>query len=460
MPANKRAFVNAMRAKGKGVKYFAIGGQAQTPLTQNQDFGGGIANSYGSFLSLNPTGSLQGAGQAMQGVASALTPQSQYQAQLAPITQLDYTGVIGDAANNALAGYGQTQTNLGNEQALSNQLGQQALGQGPNPAQAALAQNTETNVANQAALMAGQRGDSSNAGLIAREAAQQGAGTQQQAVGQAGTLQAQQQIAAQQNQAALQGQMGSQITNEQNANSSLFGAGAGANNTQNANLISDYGMEQGINSTTAQNNAAATQKTMGGVLNGASSVMSMLAEGGEVAPPTGAVTGTNAGMQADSAVKVPLISMDTTKGIDWTAPHYAEGGPVSQAGQFLNPTQEASGVGQSAPLVIQQPTPASTDDSSDKKSSGAGAGALLALLNKGGVAKKPVSGEVMAAKGLSVPGKAKVPGKDTLKNDTVPAMLSPGEIVLPLHVTSAPDAPQRAMAFVQAIQAKKGLKRK
>jgi hypothetical protein len=63
-----------------------------------------------------------------------------------------------------------------------------------------------------------------------------------------------------------------------------------------------------------------------------------------------------------------------------------------------------------------------------------------------------------AAKGKKVPGEAKVKG-DSLKNDTVPAMLSPGEIVLPRHVTQAPDAPQRAAAFVQAIQAKQGLKR-
>jgi ABC-type multidrug transport system fused ATPase/permease subunit len=44
------------------------------------------------------------------------------------------------------------------QQALANQLQQQTLGQGPNPAMAQLAQQTAANTANQAALMAGQRG--------------------------------------------------------------------------------------------------------------------------------------------------------------------------------------------------------------------------------------------------------------------------------------------------------------
>lgn len=127
------------------------------------------------------------------------------------------------AANNGAANlgsiYGQGQTlanqlsnaggvqNLGSalqsQQALANQQQGTAAqyqgianGTGPNPAQAALNQSTGQNVANQAALMAGQRGASANVGLLARQAAQQGAATQQQAVGQGATLQAQQQLGA------------------------------------------------------------------------------------------------------------------------------------------------------------------------------------------------------------------------------------------------------------------------
>jgi hypothetical protein len=91
----------------------------------------------------------------------------------------------------------------------------------------------------------------------------------------------------------------------------------------------------------------------------------------------------------------------------------------------------------------------------------AGASDLAPLMGDAVLAAKggPISGEKLAAKGMKVPGQAKVAG-NSLKNDTVPAMLSPGEIVLPRDVVNHPDAPNKAAQFVQAIQAKQGLKRK
>ncbi|MBU6278547.1 MAG: hypothetical protein KGN78_04825 [Actinomycetales bacterium] len=53
-----------------------------------------------------------------------------------------------------------------------------------------------------------------------------------------------------------------------------------------------------------------------------------------------------------------------------------------------------------------------------------------------------------------VPGKAKFKG-DTRSNDTVPALLSPGEIVLPRSVAQAPDAPEKSKKFVEAIKKQK-----
>lgn len=82
------------------------------------------------------------------------------------------------------------------QQATAAQYQGIANGTGPNPAMAALNQTTGQNVANQAALMAGQRGAGANVGLLARQAAQQGAATQQQAVGQGATMQAQQELNA------------------------------------------------------------------------------------------------------------------------------------------------------------------------------------------------------------------------------------------------------------------------
>lgn len=52
--------------------------------------------------------------------------------------------------------------------------------------------------------------------------------------------------------------------------------------------------------------------------------------------------------------------------------------------------------------------------------------------------------------GGQVDGKAKVPG-DSMKNDTVHAMLSPGEIVLPRTIAHNPE-PDRVMAFLNRIR--------
>lgn len=58
--------------------------------------------------------------------------------------------------------------------------------------------------------------------------------------------------------------------------------------------------------------------------------------------------------------------------------------------------------------------------------------------------------------GGHVPGTPEVDGaKDTYKNDTVPAMLSPGEIVIPRSITMAKNAPEKAANFVADIIAKK-----
>lgn len=201
---------------------------------------------------------------------------------------------------NALAGQNgiQNQSNVFNQQQqLANQLQGQTMGQGPNPAQAALAQNTAANTANQAALMAGQRGTGANAGLIARQAAQQGAANQQASVGQAATLQAQQQLAAQQ-----------QLQQQQNMMAGLSGAQVGQLQQAHQNL-GQYAMneqQQLLNAIAAQNNAAigmqsninnvnagiqgGNQAQQAGIFGGlmssvGSGLSSFFADGGEVLDP-------------------------------------------------------------------------------------------------------------------------------------------------------------------------------
>jgi hypothetical protein len=58
---------------------------------------------------------------------------------------------------------------------------------------------------------------------------------------------------------------------------------------------------------------------------------------------------------------------------------------------------------------------------------------------------------MLASQGGKVPGKGKVPG-DNYKNDTVPARLSPKEIVIPRSISMSDDAPEKAKRFVQNIK--------
>lgn len=61
------------------------------------------------------------------------------------------------------------------------------------------------------------------------------------------------------------------------------------------------------------------------------------------------------------------------------------------------------------------------------------------------------SHEICMKMGGKVPGTPQMPGDNT-KNDTVPARLSPHEIVVPNSITQAPNAPQKAAQFVAGIK--------
>lgn len=388
--ANKKKykeFVDSVRAKG-GLKHY--------------DLGGSVLNT---------------------GLGGVLTPQSGYQAGLAPTNYLNYSPAIQNAINTVSNGQTPVMSNIGQEQALASQLQAQALGQGPNPAQAALAQNTGTNVANQAALAAGQRGASSNVGLMQRNIAQQGASTQQQAVGQAATLGAQQQLAAQQNLAQQQGLIGGQLAQQQGIQNQLLGNLTGAAGAQNQNAVSNYGQAQGVNASTAAQNAQGAQKTLGGLLGGAGAVLGTLfADGGEVEKST------------------PLPGQPSMPNI----PFMAEGGeadplgPQSFAGKFLSGDSSKDSGGSSLGDNLKQVAPMA-----------------LAAMNSGGAVPHVVEGEKLAAKGMMVPGKAKVSG-NSLKNDTVPAMLSPGEVVINREIMQSDNPPQKAAEFVQKVMMKHG----
>lgn len=459
--SRQNAFLSAVQDhKDASVQRFDAGGQVAPNgggTTVGNNMGQNINGAFNPTGGYNPLGKLYGSvgtpvqnfvggiGGAVQGFAQDFTPQNTFQASTAPTQQTDFSQGINAAGSQALSGYGNSQNLQGQQQQLAQLLAAESQGQGPNPAQAQLAQNTGQNVANQGALMASQRGAGANPALIARQAAQQGAATQQGAIGQAATLQAQQNLAEQQ---ALQQQQANMVQGnlaEQGVNAGLFGTSAQAQNAQNSNEISNFNNAQTINSATAQNNTNAVGSTMSGITGGLSALTSLLAGGGSVSKNTPS-TGRN-------------VTVDPGGGTFTQALGNLGGssGPQSNSGQYLSSSGNGSGT------------------------SGLGIGSLasLAFAAKGGKANSKVPALVSPGErylppkevkdvaegkkppmkaGHKIPGKPKVPGaKDSYANDTVPATLDEGGIVLPRSVTQAKNPAKAAHAFVSAILKKKAM---
>lgn len=310
----------------------------------------------------------------------------------------------------------QAQGGLQNQSQVYNQLQQIASGQGPNPAQAMLNQTTGQNVANQAALMAGQRGASSNVGLLARQAAQQGAQIQQQAAGQGATMQAQQGL----NAIGQAGQMANTMAGQQ------IGTTTGLYNTlQNANSAYNN-VQGGLANTTLQGQ----QGLLGGVLGGVGGALGLFrAEGGEIPE-------SSSGYQGESKFGAFLHNMSQNMGL-----------PNSQSLQ-KGLTQLGEGIGNLKKNKIPQPV---QDPNLFQGPSNQTISEMNPMASKGGNVGSKLK------QGGHVPGKADISG-DSLKNDTVKAMLSPGEIVIPRSVVNSKDPIKGSAEFVRAILAKKGMK--
>ncbi len=433
---------------------------------------------------INPINYLGDLGDSLFGLT-----QNKFQAGSAPIQQTTNAAQL----NNA---YGQTQSGIAQQQAFTNALlaqngiGNQANvfgqmqgvanGTGPNPAQAQLAQATGANVANQAALMAGQRGAGANAGMIARQAAQQGAGTQQQAAGQAATLQAQQSLNAlgqmggiAQNQINQQGQaITGYNTAAQNQQNALLGA---AGNLNSANVGMQSNMNN-VNGQISQGNQSAMNGALGGVMNSIGSVASMFAEGGEIEADAG-TPGDKAQVQQEQQVQ--------------SAP---SNGPQSAIGQFLNGSVGTANLGGSggytsgssvgAPQIGQMGT--SPDEGAalsggimggGKKGGGGGGGmgGMMAMMAQGGQVdalvspgeryldpndvQKVAQGANPIAVSEKIPGKPKHPGND-YRNDVIPKTLEEGGIVIPNAILQGKNPHWEAMRFVHATMAKNRHKKK
>lgn len=378
---------------------------------------------------------------------------------------------------------------VGNQNTIANQYANQAAGNGPNVATSALNQTTGQNVANQAALMAGQRGASANPGLMARQAAQQGANTQQQAAGQAATLQAQQQIAAEGAGAQL---ASNQIAQTQGATTANTQADQGEQNIlQQANTANNQ-----IQGQLAQQSSSQGASALSGLAGGAASILSggMLAHGGEVSEsnPAHPAHGhkklefihkmAKMGMEHFDAggLAVPQVSYQAQPG--YQAPQVQVSQMPAMASNNNDDLQNnfdrlgeatTSGIGKlanGAPKTQMVAGPDNGDAMSNMAAHGgmmgrnhvanflAGGGKVPAMVSPGEVYLSPDKVEAVVngganplAIGEKIPGKAKVKG-DSYKNDIVAKTLDAGGVVVDRKNVKDP---KKAQKFVQRSIAKK-----
>lgn len=457
--------VNTLAGPGSGgVNTTAATGAGQTGLIGSISDALGTQNNFqGQAANITPGTNTEQLNTAYQGVQNSLGQQGQLANQLAP--------QVGSAVNN--------------QNVLADQYAAMTRGEGPNPAQMQLNQATAANVANQAALMAGQRGASANPALLARQAAMQGAQTQQQAAGQAATLGAEQQIAAQQNLAALSNNQVAQAGNavgaagaaQQNEQNILQNANTGANNAA-------VGMQSNINNVNAQT-ASGNQQNAVNTAAGVGQALSNI-------PVVGNVLG---GLFAHGG-QVPAMADGGQ-----ISPSPIVGAPAPQD-QWLAPVfnQSSASNGPSIPATAANaPLTAGSSDGDKKEESPAktltaGDVSSLAMLaySGGRIAKGPHrshvanflagGGQVGDVKaivspkevylapaqvhkvihegadpmkiGHHFPGQDKVKGRDSKKNDVIPTTLRAGGVVIPVHITTHKKASERGRKFVARTMAK------
>lgn len=313
-------------------------------------------------------------------------------------------------AQTANANYSTANTGLND---LASVLKRQSAGGGPNIANQNLQNMTGQNVANTAALIAGQRGSSANPALAARNIATAGAGIQQNAVGQAASSELGQQLGSTQQLGQVLGTQGS-LANQN------YGVAQGGTNAANQ-----------IGSDEAKQNAQMNQQLIGGVTNAAGKALAFADGGSTPAPSTsllpnfGNPNGGGFGFNFDNK---PKPAADPLAGAVTMAP---------MAGDFSAPLHVAGG----GAILPFGPSPTSAKPMGTM------------FLNAGGPADLTRGGNVAAR---SPQEKATVPG-NSLKNDKIPAMVSEHEIVIPREITMAKNAPQKAAEFVARELAKKGV---
>lgn len=322
-------------------------------------------------------------------VAQGFTPQNTYQASN-PLN----TTALNTNITNAQGNLGQLNTQ---QQALAQALQAQANGQGPNPAQNMLNQQTNQNIQQNAGMIASQKGISP--ALATQLAAQNQGNMSQQAAASGATLGAQQQLAAQSGLSQVYNNMATQNLQNQNSSGQLINQDIGGVNT--------------INSKVAEGNATANQGAASGLLSGLGGA------GGNALSGGSAGSALTAGTAAASAYRggqigysgggsilselAPLAMLAASKG--GQIPSHLQG-----MAKIYHPTFMAKGG--TVPV---------------KLSPGEG---YIDPSKVPAVATGKTNGEKVSQK---VPGKAPVKG-DSPKNDIVDAKAKPGAMVIPITV--------------------------
>lgn len=378
----------------------------------------------------------------------------------------------------------QAQNGLANQTQNYNQLQGVINGTGPNPAQAMLNQATGANTANTAALMAGQRGSSANTGLIARQAAQQGAANQQAAVGQGATMQAQQSLNAMSQagqmantQAAQQAQAtNANTTAQQGEQQNLLNSIAQQNNA-NVNMQSNINSN---NTQLANTSMQGQQALFGGAAQGlASGVKLFLADGGAVKAANGFPT-PNTQNSPMSFIGKHIQSQNPNQLATPSTMNYGNPGAneiykgMSSLGDMFSPsTKQPMTVSGGAADTIKGggTVPGADITSMDSPTMNAAKGGQIRMASGGKVpalvspgeiylnpndVKEVAKGKKSPLQGEKIKGTPKVKGAvNSYANDTVPKTLDEGGIVLPRSVTQSKNPQWAAHAFVSQIMAQK-----
>lgn len=426
---------------------------------------------------------------------SAAPGQSQFQATATPLTQSQYQDLI--AQQTAAAGNTQAADATGQSQTeLSKTLLEQAQGRGAvqDLTQAQLTAASGAAQQQAAGLAASQKG--MNPALMARSILQNNAQMQQQAANQSAQNKAGLTMQSQGAAGAALGQQRGQDIQQQQTNIGALGTAGNLQNAQNAlNVQQNLGI-QGINAGTAQSNAAQqTQAALGnsgvnaGIAGQNANTNANIAGGilGGIAAGGGAMMG--GGGKYDGGVIEPYapgfadggFAMPTMGSqFQSAAPSQFQYAPPASSGYAMPEMGAQFNQPAAAPNLGAPGAPASSNVPGAMGAFGSSMGqaqlgstlqgvdtGIPDYTNKGkGItgwipekiegAKKAATMAMMAydggrmpmIHGGHVPGQPKVRGNNPI-NDTVPAVLSPGEIVIPNSITQSPhDAPQKAAAFV------------